>query len=40
VYDYLNTLQLNADEVMAAPEEWLPWSYEATLQCRTWREAA
>jgi transposase len=40
VVDYLNMLQRYADEVIASPEEWLPWTYQSTLKSRTWREAA
>lgn len=39
-FDYLNTLQLYADEVIKSPEEWLPWTYQHTLKSRTWRQAA
>jgi transposase len=40
VVDYLNTLQCYAGDVIASPEEWLPWTYQATVKSRTWREAA
>jgi transposase len=30
-YDYLNTLQRNADAVKANPEHWLPWNYASTV---------
>jgi transposase len=30
-YDYLNTLQRNADAVKANPAHWLPWNYASTL---------
>jgi transposase len=40
VFDYLNTLQRYAADVITSPEEWLPWTYQHTLKSRTWREAA
>jgi transposase len=40
VFDYLNTLQIHANEVAESPEEWLPWTYRYTLESQTWRQAA
>lgn len=30
-FEYLTQLQLQADEVQAAPDRWLPWNYRDTL---------
>lgn len=30
-FDYLTELQRNAERVRAAPVEWMPWNYKATL---------
>jgi transposase len=39
VFDYLNTLQRYASDVIASPEEWLPWTYRYTLESLLWRQA-
>lgn len=31
-FDYLNQLQRHADEVWAAPSDWMPWNYRATIE--------
>jgi transposase len=31
-FDYLNALQLHANQVQTAPEKWLPWNYQDTLR--------
>ena len=33
-FDYLTELQRHAREVVAAPSDWLPWTYRATLAPR------
>lgn len=40
VFHYLNTLQIHAKSVAESPEEWLPWTYQHTLDALTWRKAA
>ncbi len=30
-FDYLVALQQHYDDVTASPEEWMPWTYQATL---------
>src|SRR5262245_24937844 len=30
-FDYLTELQRHADEIMTAPQNWLPWNYRETL---------
>lgn len=31
-FDYLTELQRHADAVAAAPQHWLPWNYQETLE--------
>ncbi len=31
-FDYLVELQKHADEVKSDPQQWMPWSYRATLE--------
>jgi transposase len=31
-FDYLNALQTHRQAMMAHPQQWLPWNYQATLQ--------
>ncbi len=35
IFDYLNTLQEQADLVQENPENWLPWCYQETLVAQT-----
>jgi transposase len=30
-FDYLNQLQLNAEDVTEHPDRWMPWNYRETL---------
>lgn len=33
-FDYLNQLQCHATQLKAAPQQWMPWNYRATLAAR------
>ena len=34
-FDYLTQLQCNATQLQAAPQQWMPWNYRATLASLT-----
>jgi len=34
-YDYFNQLQLNAKDVAAHPDRWMPWNYREILDSTT-----
>ena len=34
-FDYLTELEQHADELAAAPADWMPWNYRQTLAAAT-----
>jgi len=39
-FDYLTELERHADELGAAPQDWMPWNSRQTLAAATARRAA
>jgi hypothetical protein len=39
-FDYLTELQRHAAQLSSNPQQWMPWSYRATLQEPAARSAA
>ena len=40
IYDYLNILQRNTEDVKSDPEQWLPWNYKNTINNKEKMQAA
>ena len=32
-FDYLTELQKHAEDLVLAPQQWMPWNYRVTWQC-------